>query len=53
MESADFYETFGAIVKCPKCRADVELDLISERYKQGDFVHCPKCGQVFILGNSI
>lgn len=51
MEADDFTEVFGAIVTCPFCGAELELDESSSRYCSGEDVTCTECEKVFLLGD--
>lgn len=53
MEKADFYEFYSAMVKCPYCVKDIELDTASSRYCEGEVIKCPHCEGIFELGESL
>ena len=35
------------IVKCPKCNADVEINIVNSLTDDGEVFKCPKCGYKF------
>ena len=53
MEKADFCEFYSAMVTCPHCGKDIELDIGSSRYCEGDEIDCPHCEGEFELGESL
>lgn len=53
MESVDFYEVFSAIVTCPHCNKENELDDAPARYVEGDDIECSYCEKVFKLGQPL
>jgi len=52
LETADFYEFYGATVECPYCEAENELDVGQSQYNEGDSVTCRYCEKEFELGIS-
>jgi len=53
MKKAYFYEVFGALVDCPYCDEENELDIGASRYFEGEEVTCVFCDKVFELGESL
>jgi len=53
MKKADFCETFGALVDCPYCGEENELDFGASRYLEDEEVICQYCDKVFELGECI
>lgn len=53
MEKSDYHEVYAAMVDCPYCGENNELDLGGTRYEDGDEVTCRHCKKVFELGESI
>jgi len=53
MEKADFYEVHGAIISCPYCGHEIELDICRSPYRTGERITCPACKKVFELGESL
>lgn len=53
MERSDFCEFYAAMVDCPYCGCENELDVGESRYVEGNEVECRHCGKVFELGKSL
>lgn len=53
MEKADFHEAFSAMVECPYCKKDIELDLSGSRWTTGEVITCTACAKEFELGESL
>ena len=45
-------EFYGAVVDCPYCGEENELDVGESRYCEGEEITCQHCEKVFELGIS-